>query len=60
MLRTTRTTRVDKNESVCDIYTDLVASGECYLYHRSVVDNITAVIPILLLVENVICIIDQW
>ena len=41
-------------------YTDLVASGECYLYHRSVVDNITAVIPILLLVENVICIIDQW
>ena len=41
----TRATRVDKNESVCDIYDDYVASGECYLYYRSIVDNIKAVLP---------------
>ena len=40
-----RTTRGNKNESVCDIYVDLVASGERYLYHQSIVDNIKAVLP---------------
>ena len=40
----TRTTRVDKNESVCDIYADYVASGEHYLSHLSIVDNIKAVL----------------
>ena len=40
-----RTTRVDKNESVCNIYASLVPNGECYLYHRSIVDNIKAVLP---------------
>ena len=41
----TGATRVDKNESVCDIYADLVASGESYLYHRSIVDDIKAFLP---------------
>ena len=41
----TRTTRVDKNESVYDIYADLVDNGERYLYHRSTADNIKAVLP---------------
>ena len=41
----TRANRVDKNESVCNIYADLVASGERYLYHQSTVDNIKAVLP---------------
>ena len=40
----TRTTRVDKNESVCDIHSDVMASGERYLYHRSIVDNIKVVL----------------
>lgn len=41
----TGTTRVYKNESVCEIYADLVASGESYLYHRSIVDDINAFLP---------------
>ena len=41
----TRTTGVNKNESVCDIYADLVGSGERYLYHRSIVDKIKVVLP---------------
>ena len=41
----TRTTRVHKNESGCEVYADLVASGERYLYHRSIVDNTNAVLP---------------
>ena len=46
-----RTTRIDKNESVCNIYASLVPNGECYLYHRSIVDNIKAVLP-KLFIEN--------
>ena len=41
----TKTTSVDKNKSVCDIYANLVARGVRYLYHRSIADNIKAVLP---------------
>ena len=41
----TRTTRVDKNEPVCDLYANFVSSGERYFYHRSIVDNIKSVLP---------------
>ena len=41
----TKTTSVDKNKSVCDIYADLVARGVRYLYHRSIAENIKAVLP---------------
>ena len=41
----TRTTRVDKNEPVCDVYSDFISSGERYLYHRSIVKNIKSVLP---------------
>ena len=40
----TRANRVDKNESVCNIYADLAASGERYLYHQSTADNIKVVL----------------
>ena len=30
---------------MCDIYAEIVASGERYLYHRSIVDYLKAVLP---------------
>ena len=41
----TRANRVDKNESVCNIYANLAANEERYLYHQSTVDNIKTVLP---------------
>ena len=35
----TRTTRVDKNEPVSDLYSHFISNDERYLYHRTVVDN---------------------
>ena len=37
--------RVDKNNQVCDIYSEFISSGDHYLCHRSVVDNIKTVLP---------------
>ena len=41
----TRTTRVDKNKPVSELYEDFVGDGERYLYHRSIVDNIKTTLP---------------
>ena len=41
----TRTTRVDKNEPVSDLYSHFISNGERYLYHRTVVDNIKSKQP---------------
>ena len=40
-----RTTRVDKKEPVCDIFSKLMWIGDKYLRHRSHVDNINSVLP---------------
>ena len=40
-----RTTRVDKEEPVCDIFSKLMSIGGKYLRHRSHVDNINSVLP---------------
>ena len=39
-----RTTRVDKKEPVCDIFSKLMSIGDKYLRHRSHVDNINSVL----------------
>ena len=41
----TRTTRVDKNKAVSDLYSHFISNGERYLYHRRVVDNINSKLP---------------
>ena len=41
----TRTMRVDKNNQVCEIYSEFISSGDHYLYDRSIIDNIKTVPP---------------
>ena len=40
-----RTTRVDKKDPVCDIFSKLMSIEDNYLRHRSHVDNINSVLP---------------
>ena len=42
-----RTAQVDKKEKVCEIVKKLLDRGESYLRHRSHVDNIAAVLPMI-------------
>ena len=42
-----RTTRVDEKGNICDIVKKLLGKGENYLRHRSHVDNISEVFPLI-------------
>ena len=46
-IKYTRTARVPKSESVCDIVNTLKESGESYLRHRSHVENVGTIFPII-------------
>ena len=46
-IKYTRTARVPKSESVCDIVDTLKESGESYLRHRSHVENVGTIFPII-------------
>ena len=46
-IKYTRTTRVDKNEKVWDLVASLRSSAKQYLRHRSHVQNIASVLPII-------------